>query len=89
MALVLVERCFDEPVGFDVLQCKEARSAWCLEAYRVRPLRSWVSEDGRYILCEYDAPDAESVQRAQEQAGMPFTRIWAATAVEYPRRDER
>lgn len=76
--LVIVERDFAEPADFDALQATEDRAAWCLEEHRVRFLRTWFATDRRRMLCLYAAPDAESVRLAQQKAGMPFTRVWAA-----------
>jgi hypothetical protein len=39
------------------------------------------------MVCEFEAPDAESVREALRAAGQPFDRVWPATvhAVEdYP-----
>jgi len=77
MASVVVERSFDAPASMEELQAREAAAAWCLEQYRVRFLRSFFAADFQRMLCLYRAPDAESVRRTQEQAGMPFERVWA------------
>lgn len=77
MANVMVERSFEAPASMDELQARENAAAWCLEEYRVGFLRSFFSADSRRMLCLYRAPDAESVRRSQEQAKMPFDRVWA------------
>jgi len=77
MPLVIVERAFEEPQVFDALHAKEDEKAWCLELHHVRFLRSYFALDGRRMACLYEAPDAESVRRAQDQAGLPYTRAWA------------
>jgi hypothetical protein len=77
--LVLVERSFAEPVRFEELVTREEGGAWCLEANRVRPLRSYVSSNRQRMICLYAAPDAESVRRAQKQIGMPVDEVWSAT----------
>jgi hypothetical protein len=83
MSLVVVERSFREPVAFEDLQALEDRGAWCLEAHGVSFLRTYFSRDRRRMVCLYEAPDAESVRLAQERAGMPFERAWAARAVRH------
>jgi hypothetical protein len=30
------------------------------------------------MICEYEAPDAETVRRVQLEAELPFDRIWSA-----------
>ena len=50
----------------------------CLTIHRVRTLRSYLSSDGRRMVCVYQAPDVESVRVAKQKAGVPATRLWAA-----------
>jgi hypothetical protein len=83
-ALVVVERRFPQPVDFDAVQAIEERGAWCLEAHRVRFLRTYFARDRCRMICLYDAPDAESVRLAQTQAGMMLERVWAAMLLESP-----
>ncbi len=77
LANVVVERSFEAAASMDELQAREEAAAWCLEQYRVNFLRSFFSADSKRMLCLYRAPDAESVRRTQEQAKMPFERVWA------------
>lgn len=74
---VVVERSFDTAADLDALQAREEAHAWCLEQHRVTFLRTFLSADGKRMLCLYHAPDAESVRLAQQQAGMPVARVWA------------
>lgn len=80
-AVVVVERDFEAAANFDELQARETAAAWCLDAHRVVFLRTFFAADRRRMLCLYSAPDAESVRRAQAQAGMPFTRVWPAHVI--------
>jgi hypothetical protein len=77
LANVVVERGFDEPVTVESLQAIEEAAAWCLDLHKVTFLRTYFSADRKRMLCLYRAPDAESVRLAQQQAGMPFQRVWA------------
>jgi hypothetical protein len=77
-ALVVVERRFAAPVERAVLHQIEDRGASCLAAHRVRFLRTYLSLDGRDMICAYAAPDAESVRIAQREAGMSFDHAWSA-----------
>jgi hypothetical protein len=78
MERVIVERLLADPVDLDALLASASASAGCFAAHRVRWLRSLVSLDGRRLLCEYEAPDAESVREANRRAGLPFERAWTA-----------
>lgn len=79
---VAVERRFTEPVTVDAVQALEDAGAWCLDAHRVRFVRTFFSADRRRMICLYSAPDAESVRTAQQRIGMPLSRVWACTAIE-------
>jgi len=83
-ALVVVERRFPQPVDFESVQAIEERGARCLEAHRVRFLRTYFARDRCRMICLYNAPDAESVRVAQTQAGMMLERAWAAVRYESP-----
>ena len=80
-ANVLVERAFDPPMTFDEVRALAAAGAGCLDAHRVRWLRTFFSNDRRRMICLYQAPDAESVRLAQRRAGMPHEDVWAFTTV--------
>jgi len=77
LANVVVERRFEEPVTVESLQAAEDAAAWCLELHRVTFLRTYFSADRKRMICLYQAPDAESVRLAQQQAQMPFERVWS------------
>ena len=82
MKHVIVERTFPEPVSLErVRKALEERQA-CLAFFRVRHLRSAISPDGCRMICEYEAPDAESVRQISERAGLPYERVWTAEIVE-------
>jgi hypothetical protein len=74
---VLVERSFPEPVTFERAHALEEAKGWCLEQHRVRWVRSYLSSDGRRTVCFYQAPDAESVRLAQQEAGLPVDAVWS------------
>ncbi len=50
----------------------------CLELRGARWMRSYITPDGRRSLCEFEAPDGESVREAFRTAGLPFDRAWIA-----------
>jgi hypothetical protein len=78
MPRFIVERTFTPPLTEDELKATEGRMAPCLDLYRVRWLRSYWSSDRKRMICEYEAPDAASVQSVQREAGAKFDRIWPA-----------
>lgn len=76
MELVLVERRFDQPVTFDDIQKLEEDGACHLDAHNVRFLKTFFSRNRRRMLCLYEAPDAEAVRLAEDQARVPYDRAW-------------
>ena len=73
---VIVERSFPAPDTFERLKAIVDTKAWCLEQHRVNWARSFLSTDGRRMLCFYGAPDAESVRLAQREAELPVDAVW-------------
>ena len=73
---VIVERSFSAPDTFERLKAIVDTKAWCLEQHRVNWARSFLSTDGRRMLCFYEAPDAESVRLAQREAELPVDVVW-------------
>jgi len=78
MSLIIVERTFEHPPTDTDLDAAAARERKCKEIHSITWKRSVLSIDRRRGICEYDAPDAETVRRVQLEAGIPFDRIWAA-----------
>lgn len=79
---IVVERSFDAPhTEADMLLVKQ-RMAPCLAAYQVSWKRTVVSADRRRVVCEYEAPDTETVRRIQHEAGAQFDRIWIGEVIE-------
>lgn len=78
MERLVVENTFDVPVT------DEGRASWtrslspCLEAYGARWTRSSLSKDRKRMICEFEAPDAESIRTAIRTAGLTFDRVWLA-----------
>jgi len=82
METVIVERTLDEPVDVTALADNRERVLACLRAHNVRFEQSYVSADGKRMICVYQAPDAESVRIALRQHGLlPFDRAWKASVL--------
>jgi hypothetical protein len=50
----------------------------CLALRSARWVRSFVTPDGRRAICQFEAPDAESVREAYRASGQPVERAWVA-----------
>jgi hypothetical protein len=82
MPRIIVERSFDQPFTQDDFDAVSQRVGGCLDLYGVRWIRSHVSADRRRMVCEYEAPDAQSVRDVQNAAQASFERVWAAEVIE-------
>jgi len=78
MTKVIVERKFAAPISDADLAAFASRQQNCLDIHRVTYRRSLLSQDRQRMICEYDAPDAESVRRVQREAEGPFESVWVA-----------
>jgi hypothetical protein len=78
MARVLVEQVFTEPFS-DERHASFAKGLdECLEVRNGMWRRSSLSKDKLRMVCEFEAPDAESVREAFRTAGVAFERVWSA-----------
>jgi hypothetical protein len=75
MQVVLVEH--EEPAPAEKQEISR-RIERCLALRNARWVRSFVTVDGRRSICQFEAPDAETVREAFRAAGHPFERAWVA-----------
>jgi hypothetical protein len=76
---VISERSFVEPISFADIGTMAERASWCFDLHHVGYRRSFLSLDGRRMVCHFEAPDAESVRNALRQLDKPFERVWTAS----------
>jgi hypothetical protein len=89
MARVLVEQVFAEPFTDERYAAFATKLDPCVEVRKGMWRRSSLAIDKLRMVCEFEAPDAESVREAFRVAGIPYERAWTADvyAVEdYPER---
>jgi len=80
---VIVERNFGAPVSDGDLQAVTAKLKNCLGVFHARWVRTYVAADRTRGICEFEAPDLESVRSLQREAGAPFERVWAADVINH------
>ncbi len=78
MGLIIVERSFEHPPTDADLDVVAERMKQCKEIRSITWKRSVLSRDRRRMICEFEAPDAETVRKVQLEAGAPFDRVWSA-----------
>ena len=82
MSLIVVERTFEQPPSDADLTAAAIREKPCLALYGVAWRRSILSADRSRMVCQYEAPDAESVRKVQREAGNVFDRVWPGNVIE-------
>lgn len=82
MPRIIVERTFESPPSEASLEAAAIRERPCLSVYGVAWKRSLFSSDRLRMICEYEAPDAESVRKVQREAGNGFDRVWPGEVIE-------
>lgn len=78
MERLVVENTFDTPATDDIRADWTRRLDPCLERFGARWTRSYLSKDRKRMICEFEAPDAESIRTAIRNAGLKFDRVWLA-----------
>ena len=78
MARVIVEYVFTEPFDDNRYADTAKKLDPCLEVRGGMWRRSSLSMDRLRMVCEFEAPDAESVREALHAAGIPHERVWTA-----------
>ena len=78
MAHIVLEQSFAEPLSDAAWGEMSKRLDPCLDVHRGTWVRSYFAADRKRIICEFEAPDAESVREALHNAGVPFDRVWRA-----------
>jgi hypothetical protein len=81
MGLVIVELTFEHPPSDADMAAAAEREQKCREIRSITWKRSVLSKDRRRAICEYEAPDVETVRRVQLEAGAPFDRIWSVAEI--------
>ena len=78
MAIVMMEQVFNPPLSDEEYRKLTSKLDLCLDQRDAIWVRSYISADKTRCVCEFEAPDAESVREAFRSAGAPFERIWSA-----------
>lgn len=81
MVHVVVERSFATPQSDEDLSRVEDQLAPCSGMHGVVWKRSVLSLDRRHMICEYEAPDAETVRKVQREAGAAFDHVWSGEII--------
>ena len=78
MANIVIEYSFEAPKSDEDLSRMAQRLDACLEIRDGAWVRTALSHDRKRMVCEFEAPDAESVREALRSSGLAFDRAWPA-----------
>lgn len=76
---LILERAFDPPRPLAEVHTRIRESGWCFAMHRVDWKESFLSTDGRAMVCWFSAPDQESVRIALRQTGADTRILWPGT----------
>ncbi|MDP8999530.1 MAG: DUF4242 domain-containing protein, partial [Myxococcota bacterium] len=79
MARVMAEQVFNEPLSDERYAAFARKLDPCLEVRNGLWRRSSLAIDKLRMVCEFEAPDAESVREAYRASGTPCDRVWTAS----------
>jgi len=83
MPYLIVESSYEIPVDDQMLASGMSALRPCLQVRGIRRLRSWLSEDRRRGLCEYEAADTQSLREAYAEADIRCQCIWVGSLFEF------
>jgi hypothetical protein len=75
---VVAQRALPRAYGIEEIEAVAGDPLGCNKRHRCTLLDSMLSLDGTRLICQYAAPDAESVRSANTQSGVPYERVWVA-----------
>lgn len=78
MERVIMEQTFEAPLSDEQIALIAKRMDDCLELRNGAWARSYIARDKMRMVCEFFAPDAESVRDALRSGDIPFDRVWSA-----------
>jgi hypothetical protein len=84
MARVIMEQTFEKPMSDEELSAFAKRVDPCLDLRNGAWARSYLAADRKRMVCEFQAPDAESVREALRAANVAFDRVWSASVFARP-----
>lgn len=78
-ANLFLERTFDDPLTAEDVIEGSRESQWCFDTHRVQWHGSFLSRDGRTMICKFSAPDMEAARQALRDPDMDLKRLWSGT----------
>jgi hypothetical protein len=84
VAVVVVEQRLAEPVAPQGAHALLERCALSFPGIGARHVLSYLSVDGRRLICLFEAPDRGRLEALLAEIGVPFERLWEARWIPSP-----
>jgi hypothetical protein len=84
MTEVFLERTFETPMTTQGVFAMAARAGHCFGMHRVEWIGSFLSTDGRKMICRFRAPDMESARIAMRQSDFDMRVVWNGSVHDRP-----
>jgi hypothetical protein len=79
VADIIVERNLDPAVTTQQFHLMTEQGMDCLKLYGIEWMESYLSIDGRLLVCHFISPDTETTRTAIRQTGSDLSAVWPAT----------
>jgi hypothetical protein len=79
---MFLQRTFEQPVSAEDVRERARSSEWCYLMHKVDWRGSFLSADGRTLICWFTAVDAESIRLALRQSGADIQSLWLGSVYE-------
>ena len=79
MADIIVERDLDPPATAQEVLAMAQQGTACLKLYGIDWVESYLSVNGKFLVCHFISPDTETTRTAIRQTGSDFNAVWAGT----------
>lgn len=79
-----LERSFDQPLTIEDVSAGGRELKWCLDTHRCQWHGSFLSLDGRTMICSFSGPDMESARIALRDPDTDLSRFWSGTVYQGP-----
>ena len=76
--IIVVEQVFDPPLTDEEHSRIGKRIDSCAQMRNARWMRSYLSADRKRMVCEFEAPDTQSVRDTYRSADVAVERVWRA-----------
>lgn len=79
MSHIMVKRLFDPGIDRATITQMLKDNGSCMQIYQIQWHESFLANDGKTMICRFDAPDTEAVRAAMRTLKMTVAAVWPST----------